>query len=279
MGGVEGMNDDTQKHLEAAREKLEREDFAGALGHLDRIREVDANTVEVLHEKAFAHLGLGEPGDALECYDAAVALGNVDADLWNDRAFTLLEMGDPNEALESALKARELDGRHYAAFCNSARALLEMGRNEEALRAADRAAQLNPLEEDGMFLKAEAARRLGRRSEAVTAYRKVQMINPHNAQAGYRLEQLEQYMRMDDVRRWDSFWERWSGLERLPFVIGFLLPGILLVALGALVPTIKGGNIVLFRAISISVGTVLILISAAVMMSGRKPGGKMDRRG
>jgi tetratricopeptide (TPR) repeat protein len=157
-----------------------------------------------------------------------------------------------------------------------ARALLELGPNEEALRAADRAVELNPLEEDGMFLKAEAARRLGRREEALAAYRKVQRINPHNEQAGYRLEQLEQYMSMDELRRWDGFWERWSGLERLPFVIGFLLPGILLVALGALVPTIKGGNIMLFRAISICVGTVLILISAAVMMSG---GSRTKKRG
>jgi tetratricopeptide (TPR) repeat protein len=265
------MDEETSRHLSAAREKLEREDFAGALAHLQKIGEVDARTVEVLHEKAFAHLGLGELGDALECYDAAVALGNVDADLWNDRAFTLLEMGEPNEAAASAQKALKLDGRHYAALCNLARARLEMGLNEEAFGTADRAVELNPLEEDGMFLKAEAARRLGRREEAIAAFRKVQRINPHNEQAGFRLGQLEQYMKMDDVRRWDGFWERWSGLERLPFVIGFLLPGILLVALGALVPTIKGGNIMLFRAISISVGTVLILISAAVMMSG---GGK-----
>jgi tetratricopeptide (TPR) repeat protein len=253
------MDADTSTRLAAAREKLEREDFSGALGH----------------EKAFAHLGLGELGDALECYDAAVALGNADADLWNDRAFTLLEMGDAKEAVASARKALELDGGHYAALCNMARAQLEMGLNEDAAAAADRAVELNPLEEDGMFLKAEAARRLGKREQAVAAYRKVQKINPHNAQAGFRLGQLEQYMKMDDVRRWDSFWERWSGLERLPFVIGFLLPGILLVALGALVPTIKGGNIMLFRAISISVGTVLILISAAVMMSG----GRTKKRG
>jgi len=269
MEGIEPMDADTQTHLSAAREKLDREDFAGALRHLNKIREVDANTVEVLHEKAFAHLGLGELEDALECYDAAVALGNVDADLWNDRAFTLLEMGMPNEASESAKKALELDGRHYAALCNKARALLELGANEEAIRTADRAVERNPLEEDGIFLKAEAARRLGRREEAIAAYKKVQKVNPHNTQAGYRLEQLEQYMKMDNVRRWDGFWERWSGLERLPFVIGFLLPGILLVALGALVPTIKGGNIMLFRAISISVGMILILISVAVMMSGR----------
>jgi tetratricopeptide (TPR) repeat protein len=275
MEGIEAMDADTQTHLSAAREKFDGEDFAGALGHLNKVREVDARTVEVLHEKAFAHLGLGELGDALECYDAAVALGNADADLWNDRAFTLLEMGKADEALESASKALELDGRHYAALCNMARAHLELGSNEDAIRMADRAVELNPLEEDGIFLKAEAARRLGRREEAIAAYRKVQKVNPHNTQAGHRLEQLEQYMKMDNVRRWDGFWERWSGLERLPFVIGFLLPGALLVALGALVPTIKGGNIMLFRAISISVGTILILISAAVMMSGR---GKKDRK-
>lgn len=264
------MDAETERHLSAAREKLDREDFAGALRHLNRISEVDANTVAVLHEKAFAYLGAGKPGDALLCYDGAVALGNVDADLWNDRGFSLLEMGRPGEALGSVEKALEMDPRHYASLCNMARAQLELGRNEEALKAADRAVELIPLEEDGIFLKAEAARRLERREEAIEAYKKVQKVNPHNLQAGYRLEQLEQYMRMNRVRRWESFWERWSGLERLPFVIGFLLPGILLVALGALVPTIKGGNIMLFRAISISVGIILILISAAVMMSGRR---------
>lgn len=263
------MDVETEAHLSAARDKLDREDFSGALGHLNRISEVDARTVEVLHEKAFAHLGLGELEEALTCYDAALALGSVDADLWNDRAFTLLEMGRPDEALESAGKALGLDPKHYAALCNRARAQLELGHNMEALETANIAAELNPLEEDGIFLKAEAARRLEKREEAIAAYRKVQRINPHNVQAGHRLEQLEQYIKMNRVRRWESFWERWSGLERLPFVIGFLLPGILLVALGALVPTIKGGNIMLFRAISISVGIILILISAAVMMSGR----------
>ena len=270
------MDAENQAHLSAAREKLDREDHKGALAHLEKILEVDARTVEVLHEKAYAYIGLGQPARALECYDAAVALGNADADLWNDRAYTLLEMGRNEEALESAKKALELAPKHYAALCNRARALLEMGKTEEALASADRAAALNPLEEDGLLLKAEAARRLGRREEAIATYRKVQKVNPHNEQADYRLEQLEQYMAMNRMRRWESFWERWSGLERLPFVIGFLLPGVLLVALGALVPTIKGGNIVLFRAISISVGTILILISAAVMLSGR---GKKEKAG
>jgi tetratricopeptide (TPR) repeat protein len=239
------MDEVTRGHLAEARGKLEREDFEGALASLGKIHEVDANTVEVLHETAFAHIGLGQMEEALECYDAAVQLGNADADLWNDRAFTLLEIGRFSEAAESARKALEM---------------------------ADRAIALDPLEEEGILLKAESARRLERREEAYAAYQKVLRVNPHNTQAAYRLEQLEHYRQMQKVRRWDSLWERWSGLERLPFILGFLLPGILLVALGALVPTIKGGNVVLFRAISISVGVILILISAAVMLSGR--GGK-----
>jgi tetratricopeptide (TPR) repeat protein len=263
------MDAGTQEHLAAAREKLDREDFEGALGALEKIHEVDANTVEVLHEKAFAHIGLGELAAALECYDAAVGLGNADADLWNDRAFTLLEMGRYSEAEESAKKALELDAKHYAAICNLGKAELELGENAKALELADRGIALDPLEEEGILLRAEAARRLERREEAVAAYQKVLKVNPHNTQAAYRLEQLEHYRQMQKVRRWDSLWERWSGLERLPFILGFLLPGILLVALGALVPTIKGGNVLLFRAISISVGIILILISAAVMLSGR----------
>jgi len=256
-------------HLAAARERLEYEDFEGALEHLGKIREVDARTVEVLHEKAYAYIGLGELEHALECYDGAVQLGNADADLWNDRSFTLLEMGRPSEAEESARKALELDPGHYAGLCNLAKAYLELGESGKALEMADRAMTIDPLEEEGIFLRAEAARRLERREEAVAAYRKVLKVNPHNSQAAYRLEQLERYDEMQKVRRWDGLWERWSALERLPFILGFLLPGILLVALGALVPTIKGGNVLLFRAISISVGLILILISAAVMLSGR----------
>ncbi len=263
------MDEETGKHLALAREKLDREDFAGALGHLDRIHEVDARTVDVLHEKAYAFIGLGRMDDALECYDAAVQLGKADADLWNDRAFTLLEMGRFSEAEDSARKALELDPKHYAAICNLGKALLEQGENQKALELGERAMALDPLEEEGILLKAESSRRLERREEAYAAYRKVLRVNPHNAQAAYRLEQLEHYRDMQKVRKWDGLWERWSGLERLPFILGFLLPGILLVALGALVPTIKGGNVLLFRAISISVGVILILISAAVMLSGR----------
>lgn len=263
------MDEGTQEHLAKARERLDSEDFEGALDELEKVREVDANTVEVLHEKAFAHIGLGGMAEALECYDAAAQLGNADADLWNDRAFTLLEMGRFSEAQESAGKALELEPKHYAALCNLGKAELELGENARALELADRAIALDPLEEEGILLRAESARRLGRREEAVAAYRKVLKVNPHNTQAAYRLDQLEHYRRMQKVFRWDSMWERWSGLERLPFILGFLLPGILLLALGALVPTIKGGNVLLFRAISISVGLILILISAAVMVSGR----------
>jgi tetratricopeptide (TPR) repeat protein len=274
------MDEVTRGHLAEARGKLEREDFEGALASLGKIHEVDANTVEVLHETAFAHIGLGQMEEALECYDAAVQLGNADADLWNDRAFTLLEMGRFSEAAESARKALEMDPKHYAALCNMGKAQLESGDNAKALEMADRAIALDPLEEEGILLKAESARRLERREEAYAAYQKVLRVNPHNTQAAYRLEQLEHYRQMQKVRRWDSLWERWSGLERLPFILGFLLPGILLVALGALVPTIKGGNVVLFRAISISVGVILILISAAVMLSGRggKPEGKSGKK-
>ena len=274
------MDEGTKEHLASARKKLDREDYAGALDHLEKIHEIDANTVEVLHEKAFSHIGLGEMEEALECYDAAAQLGNADADLWNDRAFTLLEMGRFSEAEDSAGKAMGLDPKHYAAICNLGKAKLELGENAQALEMADRAIALDPLEEEGVLLRAESARRLGMRAEAVAAYQKVLKVNPHNTQAAYRLDQLEHYKQMQKVRRWDSMWERWSGLERLPFILGFLLPGILLVALGALVPTIKGGNVLLFRAISISVGMILILISAAVMISGRgrKEEGKGPKR-
>ena len=121
------MDEGTRAHLEAAREKLEREDFEGALSHLDKVSEVDQKTVSVLHEKAFAHIGLGEMEEALECYDAAVQLGNADADLWNDRAFTLLEMSRYAEARESAEKALEIEPGHYAALCNLGKAQLELG--------------------------------------------------------------------------------------------------------------------------------------------------------
>ncbi|MGQ9582967.1 MAG: tetratricopeptide repeat protein [Thermoplasmatota archaeon] len=268
------MAGDEGDHLAEARRRLERGDCAGALRELQSIQGEGALALEVLREKAFCHIGLGEPARALECYDAAVASGRADADLLNDRAFVLLEMGRHSEALESAQKALELDSSHYAAACNAARALLELGEHTRALEAAGRAVALNPLEEDGLFLRAEAARRAGLREEAADHYQRVLKVNPYNTQAAYRLEQLEQYRRMERVRRWEGLWERWSGLERLPFVIGFLMPGALLVALGALVPTIKGGNILLFRAISISVGALLILISAAVMLSGRGPGEK-----
>jgi tetratricopeptide (TPR) repeat protein len=256
--------------LERARDKMEEEDFSSALQILQQISEVDARSVDVLHEKAYCFLNIGEPQHALDSYNAAVELGGADANLWNDRAFVLLELGNAEEAVKSAGKALELEPRHYAANCNLARAFLELGDNERALEHADTAVEVNPLEEDGLYHRAEALRRASRREDALVAFRKVLSVNPHNTQARYRAEQLEQYQKMEKVRRWDGLWERWSGVERLPFVIGFLLPGILLVALGALVPTIKGGNILLFRAISISVGIVLIIISAAVMLSGRK---------
>ncbi len=260
-----------------ARRRIEREDYAGALRGLQEIRAEGAEAVEVLRDMALCHIGLGEPARALECYDAAVALDGSDPDLWSDRALALLELGRHSDALESARRALEINRSHYAAACGSARALLELGDAERALEMAERAVALSPLEEGGLFLAAEAARRTGRREDAAQHYRRVLKVNPHNTQAAYRLEQLEQYRRMEKVRRWERVWERWSGLERLPFVMGFLIPGAILVALGSLVPTIKGGNILLFRAISISVGAVLILISLAVMVSGRFSGEK--RRG
>lgn len=260
---------EAEELMAEARRALGREDFEAALRLLERIPEGDSLGAEALHESAFCHISLGRPARALDCYDRALRIKPGDPDLWNDRAFALLELGRYRDALESAEKALELSPSHYAAACNSARALLELGDHYRALELACRAVALNPLEEDGLFLRAEAARRIGRRDEAADFYRRVLKVNPHNMQAVYRLGQLDQYREMERARRWEGLWERWSGLERLPFVVGFLLPGILLVSLGALVPTIKGGNVLLFRGISISVGVVLILISVAVMLSGR----------
>jgi tetratricopeptide (TPR) repeat protein len=117
--------------------------------------------VALLLNRGIRNLRAGQPGDALEDFDAAITLAPLAADAWHWRAQANQQVGDRVAAAGDLRESLRLEPRHFAALVSLSRLQEEAGDARGALRSYEAALAIHPRLTGG----AERLRELTRAAE------------------------------------------------------------------------------------------------------------------
>jgi tetratricopeptide (TPR) repeat protein len=157
---------------EARRAELDRAfsalkdapDAEGAALVEGRIRQLWAQamppTVTLLLNRGVRNLQAGQPGDALEDFDAAITLGPEIPEAWHLRAQAEARLGDLEAAARDLQETLRLEPRHWIALLTWSS--LQQGAGDEAgaLRSLDAALAINPKMQGGEQRREELRRKV-----------------------------------------------------------------------------------------------------------------------
>jgi tetratricopeptide (TPR) repeat protein len=115
--------------------------------------------VTLLMRRGLRNLAGNAPDEAVEDFDAAIALAPNLADAFILRAQALASLGDARAAAADIQRALGLEPRHFGALTALAQILSEAGDHDGALRAFEAALALNPRMQDGPRQREEYRRR------------------------------------------------------------------------------------------------------------------------
>jgi tetratricopeptide (TPR) repeat protein len=115
--------------------------------------------VTLLMRRGLRNLAGNAPDEAVEDFDAALALQPSLPDAFILRAQALASLGDARAAAADIQRALALEPRHFGALVALAQILSEAGDHDGALRAFEAALALNPRMQDGQRQRDEYRRR------------------------------------------------------------------------------------------------------------------------
>ncbi len=169
-------------HRAWSRFHLEREDYGGALPHLESLFAVWPEDGEVRSLLALARLRTDRAEDALALLAPAWGAGMGDRDvrivLEADRL-----LGRPLRAVSLAVSLGGVPSTSQdpALWAQAALICIDAGLDEEALVLIDRAVDLDPLEASYLNNRVLVLRRLGREREADRAWERLIILDPDRA--------------------------------------------------------------------------------------------------
>ena len=141
-----------------------------------------------LRASAAAHVGLagallslGRGAEALDSYDAALALQPDSVPALTGSAAALRQLGRHAEALGRASAAVTLEGSAYA-HCQEGAVLLDLGRASEALASFERAIALEPQCVEAHNYRGMALQQLQRSAEALASIERALSLRPESAE-------------------------------------------------------------------------------------------------
>jgi tetratricopeptide (TPR) repeat protein len=152
----------------AALARLDR--HGEALACYDRALAIDLRRVDAWIGKGGALDGLDRLEEALVSYDHALAIDLRGVDAWIGKGDALNRVNRLEEALACYDHALAIDPRSPRASANKGGALNRLGRHDEALACCERALALDPTNADAWINKGDALNRLDRLEEALVGY-------------------------------------------------------------------------------------------------------------
>jgi tetratricopeptide (TPR) repeat protein len=160
---------------------------AEALVCFDRALALDSKHAGALSNKGSALRSLGRNAEAVECLDRAIASNPHSEQAWDNRGSALDDLGRPRRALRCFERSLRINPRYAFAWYNKALTLERLGRSAKALAAYRRAVELDPWNDQawnnlGSLLKEE-----GEFDDAIECYKHAIQINPRLEQALYNL--------------------------------------------------------------------------------------------
>ncbi len=152
---------------------------------------------DALHLLGVLKLQQGQPEEALNFTDAALAVNSASPALHSNRGIALASLGRHDEALASFDRALAADPHNPGTWCNRADTLCDLGRQSEALAIYEHALTLDPRFVSALVNRGLALRDLGRPAEALASYDQALAIDRNDAEAlnnrGVALQDLGRY--------------------------------------------------------------------------------------
>jgi tetratricopeptide (TPR) repeat protein len=172
-----------EAHSNLGNALKEQQRFEEAVDSYDAALALRAEDPDTYYNRGIALQALRRQEDALASYDRALALNASDIQAWNNRAVVLKDLKRHFEALQSVNRALALDAANVEAHNNRGNILNDFDDAEGALQAYDVALELFPAYADAWYNRGRALQTLERLEEAVQAYGKAIELNPQLAPA------------------------------------------------------------------------------------------------
>ncbi len=157
-------------------------------------------TAQAHYERGVFLQRSGDPVQAMQAFDAAIAVNPGFAEAHNSRGIALVSLGRHEEALVSFDRALGLNPHYAECHNNRGIVLQELGRLDVALASFDQAIALKPNNARAHNNRGTVLNDLRRSGDAVVSYEAAIALDPHYAGAFYNCGMaLHDLYRLDDA--------------------------------------------------------------------------------
>jgi predicted O-linked N-acetylglucosamine transferase (SPINDLY family) len=163
--------------------RLEKGDPTEATELIQRALAINSGVAPAHSNLGNALKELGRLDEALGCYDRAVELQPDFVEAWFNRGVLLILLGRIPDALSSYDRALSIRPAYVEALNNRGNALSSLGRPDEALDSYDRALRLNPNFSPALSNRGQTLAALQRPQEALASFEEVLKRDPNNVKA------------------------------------------------------------------------------------------------
>jgi len=138
-----------------------------------------------LANKGMSLAALGQPAEALRCYDEALQLDPRSAPTLNNKGNTLNKLGRREEAVACFDQAIAIDFKYAAPYLNKAISFVWLRRYPEAMQCLEQALSIEPRLVDAWTTKGLILDRMGKEAESRECYERALAIEPGDPIAWY----------------------------------------------------------------------------------------------
>ena len=182
---VEQMNGpwDLPAAFDRAWEKVKRLAIQQPLTTLTQPPQSATETTLSWYRKGDKNLQAQRYGEAIACFDRALAICPKAARVWRNKGMALSRSGNRATAIECYARALDLNPRDSITWFNRGTTVQRMGRHEEALACFDRSTEINATDPDVWCNKGMALHSLGRIKEEISCFDKALALNQEHVNA------------------------------------------------------------------------------------------------
>ncbi|HLJ39221.1 MAG TPA: tetratricopeptide repeat protein [Steroidobacteraceae bacterium] len=188
--------------LEAAAKAYAARDWPEAEKLCRAVLQAQSDCYEALNLLGIIKAQTGQPEEAAELLERALARRPGDAAAHSNYGNVLCDLGRWKEALALYERALQLDSRYLEAYNNRGRALSALGEFASALASYDQLIRQQPDNADAHYNRAATLEKLNRSEEALESYTRAVRLRPGFADAFYnrgialhRLQRFEEAVR------------------------------------------------------------------------------------
>jgi|SRR5659263_64076 len=152
--------------------------YSEAIQCYDKALEINPVMADVWNNKGLAMARIAKYEGAVTCYDKAIDLKPDDEEVIYNKGIALAHLGRTKESIECYERILEKNPLDASAWCTKGDILFESGDFEGALHAYDRSIEANSRDETVWNNRGLTLVKLNRLTEAIESYDKALEINP-----------------------------------------------------------------------------------------------------